>query len=201
VGEQWTALAVALVGVVGTLGAALLTQSRADRSKRTELQVLAEQQREERAHAARAREAERAETRQRELLALRRACYIALNTAARQYQTAQVNVLHALRGHAGLDDCLEQLETRRVAHRDSYAEAQMIVPDPVLTSASRANRSLNSGYGTLRQLAADPPPGTERLDAFEDRIEVSWGLLSVLRQEMRQDLAVDDDTPAQQGRT
>ncbi|MFE7766917.1 hypothetical protein [Streptomyces sp. NPDC057438] len=41
--------------VVGTLGAALLTQSRADRAKRLEVQALARQQREERALVERVR--------------------------------------------------------------------------------------------------------------------------------------------------
>lgn len=43
---SWTGLLITLVGVAGTLGAALLTQNRADRTKRMELQAAAEQRRE-----------------------------------------------------------------------------------------------------------------------------------------------------------
>ncbi|MGJ3560287.1 hypothetical protein ACR6C2_24330 [Streptomyces sp. INA 01156] len=51
------------MGVVGTLGAALLTQNRADRTKRLELQAAAEQQREERRHAEALLQTEQAQAR------------------------------------------------------------------------------------------------------------------------------------------
>ncbi|WP_432085277.1 hypothetical protein [Streptomyces sp. bgisy095] len=50
-GANWSALLIAVVGVAGTLGAALLTQVRADRTKRMELRAAADQRREERDHA------------------------------------------------------------------------------------------------------------------------------------------------------
>ncbi|MDX6352145.1 MAG: hypothetical protein QOF84_6935 [Streptomyces sp.] len=192
-GEQWVALAVAIVGVVGTLGAALLTQSRAERANRLEREVAAQQQREDRQHAENARQAEQAVMQQRELLNLRRACYIALNRACRQYQTAQINLLHALRNGTEIDTCLEQLEARRLAHRDSYAEAQMIMPTPVLHAASAASRTLNRGYGALQQMLASLPPRAHVLDDFEaDEVETSWTKLSDMRATMRGDLGVDD---------
>lgn len=191
-GDTWGALAVAVVGVVGTLGGALLTQGRADRTKRLELQVMAQQQREERQHAEQARRAERAEAHQRDFLDLRRACYISLNTASRQYLTAQVNLQHALRSGSGVEACLDQLETRRTAHRDSYAEAQMVVPTTVLTVAGAASRHLNRGYGMLKQLLVAPPAAPEALDAFDGQVNASWELLSEMRYTMRDDLSVDD---------
>ncbi|HSX98418.1 MAG TPA: hypothetical protein VLG91_13660 [Streptomyces sp.] len=189
------ALAVASVGVVGTLGAALLTQSRADRTKRLELQALARQQREERAHVERVRQAELATARGRELLDLRRACYIALNTAARQYQTAQVNLWHAVKEGSGVDACLHQLDERRSAHRESYAEAQMIVPATVLAAAGLVSRRLNSGYGALKKALAGPSADGAALDAFEPELRSAWTLLADLRHTMRRDLGVDDLTP------
>ncbi|MGA5422311.1 hypothetical protein [Streptomyces lavendulocolor] len=96
-GASWVGLLVAIVGVAGTLGAALLTQNRADRTKRMELLAAAEQRREERDHAAELLRAEQAEARLREGMERRRACYIALNTAARQYLTAMTSHLHAVR--------------------------------------------------------------------------------------------------------
>ncbi|ULR48850.1 hypothetical protein [Streptomyces deccanensis] len=191
-GEAWVALAVATVGVVGTLGAALLTQSRADRTKRLELQALARQQGEEREHAERLRRAELSAAQVRERHELRRACCVALNTAARQYQTAQVNLWHALRDDSGVDDCADRLDERRVAHREAYAEAQLILPTPVLVSAGAASRQLNSGYGTLRKLVAAVPVDAATLDAFDPEVRKAWALLADMRQEMRRDLGVDD---------
>ncbi|CBG75048.1 MULTISPECIES: hypothetical protein [Streptomyces] len=194
-GDTWAALAVAAVGVVGTLGAALLTQSRADRTKRLELQALARQQGEERAHGEHVRRAELSAARGRELLDLRRACYIALNTAARQYQTAQVNLWHALKEGTGVEECLHQLDERRDAHRESYAEAQMIVPAAVLAAAGTAGRQLNSGYGTLKKALAGPAADATALAAFEPQLRSAWTLLSDMRHTMRRDLGVDEPGP------
>ncbi|MCX4539015.1 hypothetical protein [Streptomyces sp. NBC_01669] len=184
---------VAVVGVVGTLGASLLTQSRADRTKRMEMQAAAEQRREERDHAEALLEAERARNRAEESIALRRACYITLNTTARQYLTAQVDFMHALRIETGVEVVLEQLEARRTALRESYAEAQMIVPLRVMAVSGAASRHLNAGYGRLKQIAADTPCSQEDLSTFEEGIAQSWALLAEMRQQMRLDLGVDTD--------
>ncbi|MEH0395422.1 hypothetical protein ACFY8Q_17285 [[Kitasatospora] papulosa] len=77
---SWAGLLIAVVGVMGTLGAALLTQNRADRTKRMELQAAAEQRREERGHTEELLLAEQARQRQSESLERRRACCITLNT-------------------------------------------------------------------------------------------------------------------------
>ncbi len=192
-GAGWTALLVAVVGVVGTLGASLLTQSRADRTKRMEMEAAAEQRREERDHAEALLQAERARNRAEESIALRRACYITLNTTARQYLTAQVDFMHALRNGTGIEAALEQLEARRTTLRESYAEAQMIVPLQVMAVAGATSRRLNAGYGRLKQIAASTPYNQEDLDTFETGIEQSWALLSEMRQQMRFDLGVDTE--------
>lgn len=67
-GASWTALLIAVVGVAGTLGAALVTQVRADRTKRMELLAAAEQRREERGHAEQLIRAEQTRQGQRESL-------------------------------------------------------------------------------------------------------------------------------------
>lgn len=192
--ETWSALAVAIVGVVGTLGAALLTQRRADRLKRHELEVTARQQREDRAHAEQVRQQEARISARRELTDLRRACYISLNTTARQYQTAQINLMHALRAR---DDAetrtrAEQLEERRVAYRGSYAEAQMIVPAAVLGDTRAVNQQLNSAYGLLKTMLSGGHPDGSELSQLEVETEMSWALLSDLRAAMRGDLGVDE---------
>ncbi|MEU9731103.1 hypothetical protein [Streptomyces sp. NPDC048002] len=121
---SWTGLLIAVVGVTGTLGAALLTQNRADRIKRMELQAAAEQRREERGHTEELLRAEQARQRQGESLERRRTCCITLNTASRQYLTAMTNYLHALRRGEVVAASLEGLEAGRPAYRDSYAESQ-----------------------------------------------------------------------------
>ncbi|WP_336321729.1 hypothetical protein [Streptomyces lavendofoliae] len=192
-GASWVGLLVAIVGVAGTLGAALLTQNRADRTKRMELLAAAEQRREERAHAAELLRAEQAEARLREGLERRRACYITLNTAARQYLTAMTSHLHAVRRGEDVDGSLERLEASRLAFRDSYAEAQMIAPDTVLRSFSVAKKQLNTAYGSLRKLGATPSSYAEELASLEGRFHAEvWPRLADMKRSMRADLGVDD---------
>lgn len=192
----WSALLVALVGVGGTLGAATLTQSRADRTKRMELEAVLARSREERLHAEELRQTERAEQRAQALVDLRRSCYVSLNTASRQYMTAQINLLHALQTGTAVDPCLEQLEASRIAQRDSYAEAEMVVPDDVLVAATDAGHRLNAGYGQLKRLSASAPYDQEELSAFAAGVGDSWSQLAVMQRQMRLDLGVDSGTRA-----
>lgn len=193
-GQAWSALAAAAIGVVGTLGAALLTQSRADRLKRHELEALARQQREERDHAEQVRQHEAHAGARRELIDLRRACCISLNTAARQYQTAQINVMHSLRARDGAEIPIrgEQLEEQRQIYRERYAEAQMIVPSAVFTTVRTANGQLNRTYGLIKRLLKDGVVSDAQIDALEEETEVSWVRLTDLRNALRHDLGVDE---------
>ncbi|MEX0173768.1 hypothetical protein [Streptomyces sp. LMG1-1-1.1] len=193
-GASWTALLIAVVGVAGTLGAALLTQNRADRTKRMELQAATEQRREERGHAEELLRVEHARQAQRESLERRRACYIALNTATRQYLTSMNSHLHALR-RRGEDavESLERLEAGRLAYRDIYAEAQMIVPDSVARASSSVKRRLNSAYSDIREYGTDPAAHAEEIAVMEARLhEEVWPYLGAMKRAMRADLGVDD---------
>ncbi|MGW1542978.1 hypothetical protein ACWCPM_22515 [Streptomyces sp. NPDC002309] len=192
-GASWVGLLIAVVGVAGTLGAALLTQNRADRTKRMELQAAAEQRREERGHAQELLRAEQAVQRQRESLERRRTCYITLNTASRQYLTAMTNHLYALERGEDVATSLERLEACRLVYRDSYAESQMIIPDAVLRASSTAKKRLNAAYGKLMKCGAAPSTYAQELAAFEGELhEEVWPCLGELKQSMRADLGVDD---------
>ncbi|MFG2784416.1 hypothetical protein ACGFY7_42145 [Streptomyces prunicolor] len=196
---------MALVGVVGTLSAALVTQVRADRVKRLEIDTLRGQHAEDRAHAERMRTLEladaheqRAEARRADARARLRACYVAFNAAARQYQTAQVNVVHALRAGTDVTDVneyvVEALEEARTAFRASYAEAQMQLPGPVLAAASAVSRRLNDHYGVLKKSLAETPRAPAPPDC-EQRVQSAWVVLTELRRTMRRDLRIDDAAP------
>ncbi|MFE5832322.1 hypothetical protein ACFQ8W_18995 [Streptomyces sp. NPDC056508] len=192
-GASWSALLIAVVGVAGTLGAALLTQVRADRTKRMELQAAADQRREERDHAEELLRAERALQGQRESLERRRACYITLNTAARQYLTEMTNHLHALARGEDVTASLEHLEAARVAYRESYAESQMIVPDVVSRPSGAAKTRLNAAYGKLRKYAADPAAHAAELGTMEAELHQDvWPYVGAMKKAMRADLGVED---------
>lgn len=192
-GASWAGLLIAMVGVAGTLGAALLTQNRADRTKRMELQAAAEQRREERGHAEELLRAEQTRQWQRESLERRRTCYITLNTASRQYLTAMTNYLYALQRSEDVDTSLKNLEAGRLAYRDSYAESQMVVPDAVLHASSTAKERLNASYGKLRKYGEAPSAYVEELATLEGELhDEVWPYLGALKQSMRTDLGIDE---------
>jgi hypothetical protein len=169
---------VAVVGVFGTLLSALLTQRAADRSQRLE------QERAERARV-RAREAEE-----------RRAGYVALNTASRQYLAALTDQLHTLRRTEDAPTVRRRLTQARDVHRDVYAEAQMRLPDPVLDLAGEVTHALGTVYGRLRRLDDGAPRPGDSLDAAQAGIDALWERLRVLRRGMRRDLGAGGESGA-----
>ncbi|MET9015615.1 hypothetical protein ABZX74_32620 [Streptomyces olivaceoviridis] len=166
VGEA-TAPVVAVVGVVGTLLSALLTQRAADRGRRRE-QERAEEVRERRRHA-------------QEL----RACYVALNTSARQYLAALTDQVHALGREEELPAARQRLTEARDQYRDVYAEAQMRLPDRVLGLAGGLSHDLGAVYGMVRRLDEGTPRAGDSPAAVRENIDELWGRLRGMRREMR----------------
>ncbi|MGW7269404.1 hypothetical protein ACWGH5_02725 [Streptomyces sp. NPDC054864] len=153
--------------MAGTLSAALWTQSRADRARLMESQ--------------------------NQSLERRRTCYIALNTAARQYLTGMGNYLRALQHDEGVSATLENLEAARLVYRDSYAESQMIVPNAVLDASRTAKKRLNHAYGDLKRYGAAPSQHMEELANLEQHLHREvWPSVGALRKAMRADLGVDN---------
>ncbi|KIX79807.1 hypothetical protein SF12_02250, partial [Streptomyces sp. MBRL 601] len=166
-----TAVSVAVVGVVGTLLSALLTQRAADRSRQRER---------ERAELARERRGELLEV---------RTCYVALNTTTRQYLAALTDQVHALR-RDGSGPVRQRLTDARDQHRDVYAEAQLRVPDPVLDLAGQLSRELGTVYGMVKRLDAGAPREGDSVTGAQERIDALWRLLREMRRRMRAELGV-----------
>ncbi|MGW8351895.1 hypothetical protein [Streptomyces wedmorensis] len=161
---------VAVVGVLGTLLSALLTQRAADRSRR--------------------REQERAEEgveRSRQAQELR-SCYVALNTAARQYLAVLTDQLHAMGRDEDRGAVRQRLNDARDQYREVYAEAQLQVPERVLELAEEFSHDLGAVYGMARRLDDGVPQGDDSLPAMRACIEALWARLRRMRGEMREEL-------------
>ncbi|MFI0738829.1 hypothetical protein ACH4PU_12205 [Streptomyces sp. NPDC021100] len=164
---------IAVAGVAGTLGGSLLTQRRAERARRREIQLV------------------RAHDDERENLVLRRTCYTELNRDARQFTTALNRHLHILRERGTADEADKTaLDEAKAAFRDRYSEAQMIAPEDVLGPAHTVNRSLSRVYGTVKRLERGEPEPGETLDSASRAQHAVWDLLRPLRTAMRRDLGV-----------
>ncbi|MGK5548720.1 hypothetical protein ACSNOH_28905 [Streptomyces sp. URMC 127] len=166
---------IAVTGVAGTLGAALLTQRGSERAKRREIELV------------------RALEDAREYRSLRRTCYVELNRDARQFTTALNRHLHVMRERGVEDADRAALDEARSAHRDRYSEAQMIAPAAVLVRARAANQALTQVYGQVKRLErGEPGPGETLESASRAQYEI-WETLRAMRNAMRRDLGVSPE--------
>ncbi|MEU9038039.1 hypothetical protein AB0D45_24485 [Streptomyces sp. NPDC048352] len=168
-------MVIAVAGVAGTLGGALLTQRGSERAKRREIELV------------------RAQDEIRESRALRRGCYADLNRDARQFTTALNRHLHVMRERGVEDADRDALDDAKNAHRDRYSQAQMVAPDRVLVAASAVNRALNQVYGQVKRLERGAPATGETMETAASAQYEVWELLRTMRTAMRRDLGVSDD--------
>jgi hypothetical protein len=177
-------LLAAVVGVGGTLGSAWLTQRRGDVARRDEWERLEGTRRAEMA-------AQRAESGRE----ARRAAYTEFNAAARHYLATLNDHSHVLRIGYDPQESLATVEAARVDYRRRYAEAQMIVPDLVLTEVRRVDSDLNSVYGVLARLTRGTTRDGDDIEDVRDAIKQGWQDLSRMRTTMREDLGVTRPSP------
>ncbi|MER5968978.1 hypothetical protein ABT112_04390 [Streptomyces sp. NPDC002055] len=169
---------IAIVGVAGTLGGALLTQRGADRTKQRELEL------------------SRAIQEAREDRELRRKCYTDLHRDARQFATALSRHLYVMRDRAVADDDVRTLEEAKDAQRNGWSEAIMIAPGTVLAAAQEVHGALTRVYGQVkRQEQGNPRPG-ESLQTAAEAQHALWPLIHTMGDAMRHDLGVPGEIRA-----
>ena len=172
-------IVIAVLGIGGTLAAAVITQRGADRARARELRHTLRLQQDEREHA----------TRQARLEA-RRTCYATLSAGTRDLANVMTNVLHALEEGEVTGELRAELDRARREHRLRHAEAQMVVPDPVAGAASTANRHLGGVYGLVKRLDGGTPRPGEDLATAGEALNALWEPLWRMRHVMRVDLGV-----------
>ncbi|MGW0768353.1 hypothetical protein [Streptomyces sp. NPDC002676] len=165
-----SAMITAVVGVLGTLLAPVLSQRHAVRRED--------------------REAERAE--HRRLFEERRTAYTAMNRASRQFHTLLKDALHRLRDGVYTDHDREQLEEARREYRDRYAEAQMVVPERILDASRDLNRVLARIDAVVKRLDRDLAREGESAERALVDLKEAEPLLTAMRRLMRADLGVED---------
>lgn len=178
VGSDLTALAVAFAGIVGTLGATALTQRAAARDKRLDATIQRDVRAEERRESVRAAAHEE-----------KRAIYVELNAAAREYHHVGHDYLMDKLRRAEPED-LEQLEMARTKYRGVYSRAQMVLPDRALDVANEVNECLGHSYRALHDIhdGLDRSITVEKLHQWYDKpLSDAVGLL---RRVLREDLGV-----------
>lgn len=171
-------LLIAVIGVLGTLLAPILNNLVSDRSKRKEF---------ERSRTERLEQAEREETRATRLEL--RQCYVAFNTAARDYHRALRSWSYAVDNSAEEPADATEVPRMRQTFQTAYAEAQMIVSAPVLAVAQRVSSQLADAYSILKHMEdGSHDPVTDTTELARHILNGAWPLLTELRVAMRADL-------------
>lgn len=169
-GAATAAMVTAIVGVLGTLAAPLVLTWATRRQRAAEV------------------EAEE----KRRLHEERRAAYTAMNRSARHFHTMLKDALHRLRDGVYTEADRAQVEEARRDYRDRYAEAQMIVPESVLSASRAVNTILAAIDATAKRmdrgLARD---GETASQALLD-LKAAEPELTAMRRIMREDLGVSD---------
>jgi type II secretory pathway pseudopilin PulG len=171
-------LAIAAIGVLGTLLASTLSPLISERSKRKEF---------DRTRAERLEQAEREEARARRLEL--RQTYITFNTAARDYHRALRAWSYAADNNTDRAAESVDLPQTRQTFQTAYAEAQMIVSAPVLELAQQVATKLADAYSILKHREdGTHDPATDTTAEARRILGEAWEPLRTIRIAMRSDL-------------
>ncbi|MGW1256362.1 hypothetical protein ACWD5Q_14600 [Streptomyces sp. NPDC002513] len=169
-GAATAAMVTAIVGVLGTLFAPLVTTWATKR---------------QRAEESRAEEAKRR-------FEERRAAYTAMNRASRHFHTMLKDALHRLRDGVYTDEDRGQVEEARRDYRDRYAEAQMIVPEAVLTASREVNVVLAAVDAVAKRIDRGLTREGDSADQALRDLKAAEPKLTAMRRVMREDLGMAD---------
>ncbi|MEV0743100.1 hypothetical protein AB0I51_45915 [Streptomyces sp. NPDC050549] len=165
-----TAMITAVVGVLGTLFAPVLSQRLTARQRAEDAQV-----------------AER-----RRLFEERRDAYTAMNRSSRQFHELLKDALHRIRDGVYTELERDQLEEARREYRDRYAEAQMVVPERVLDASRAVNEVLADIDAAVKRLDRGLAQDSESAEQTLLDLKEVVPRLSAMRQLMRADLGVTE---------
>jgi hypothetical protein len=181
-------IAVAAIGVGGTLFASVFGQVVAARGRREDMRDRRADQADERAFAERRRD-----------ITERQSVYGDLLKSSRNHRYALRDVLLALRDDpdsAGLAEVLAAARTAETAHRDNYTEAALTMPSAVLKAASDLEDVFIDVRAMTRRLQAEKLDAGDSVDAAFDLLDTALDRHHDLRQAMRVDLGVDSHSHA-----
>ena len=162
------AMVTAIVGVLGTLCAPILSNSMTARHNRASSQ----------------------EANTRRNFEERRSAYTAINRASRDFDTVLKDALHRLRDGAYGNEERAEVEHVRRAYRDRYAEIQMIVPAHILNAPRDVNAVLAEIDAAVKRLDRGRPLDGETEGSVMDELQKAAPLLHALSEQMRTDLGV-----------
>lgn len=186
--STYIGLAVAVVGVAGTLMASVLSP-----------RLLARIQSEQFTREQRAAEAQWLREQQVAGLARRREAYANVNASFRRYRTHLLNFLWTVHKGAVTEAAREVIEEARRDHHSVFAAAQIVASARVLAELNTMTKTLSETYRRIMCLEEgnpDPDGSFEELKADFTRL---WDQWEEMLGAMRADLGVEDSASGRAG--
>jgi hypothetical protein len=172
-----TALVVAIVGVIGTLIAPIISQRLSALARREEF----DQQRIQ-------RQDEYEREQQEKALAMKRACYITVISGARRYRIELMRYLYAVKDGTLDNGAQTRLEEARLAFNTSLAETELTASPPVLEALDPIRRGLSESYSTIMNLGI--PQLDDMFEEIRNFLLKLWDAWPPAHAAMRVDLGV-----------
>ncbi|MER5894152.1 hypothetical protein [Streptomyces sp. NPDC001876] len=117
----------------------------------------------------------------------RRDTYVALNSGARRYRFLMMEDLYAMRSGAETDPATELV---RAEFQDTYAQAQMLVPDNVLQPCQAVRVALAEAKKLMESLAEDGAHDQQKWQEAHTFLIQMWDAITAMQLAMRQDLGI-----------
>jgi hypothetical protein len=174
-------LAIAVVGVLGTLSSPVITQRLSQRAKQEEAELRGAQLAEDSAREW-----------QRALYEQKRSCYISMTATSRRYRIELMNYLYAaVKGQVDTS-ARDSLRTAREAYIASIAETHVTATLSVLEALEPVTTNLSWAFRVVKLVEEGNPGDGWQFEDVEAFLVKLWDQWVVLRQVMRADLGVED---------
>ena len=176
-----TALIVAIVGVVGTLLAPIVSQRLSARARREEFEMQRTQQQDDYRRQQ-----------QEKVLMTKRVCYITVISGARRYRLELMRYLFAVK-ESGVDDAArDRLEEARLAFNTSLAESELTAAGPVREALNPIRKGLSDSYKAIKDLENDIPQVNGSFGDIKSFLLKLWDAWPPAHAAMRDDLGVKE---------
>ena len=153
-----SALIIAIVGVIGTLVAPIVSQRLSARARQEDF-IMQEKQRND----------DRLNDERQQIRNEKRNCYVSVMATARQYRYEIVKYFYAIQNPTPSSDLYVDLEKARQAYVLSFADVQLTASLEVLAAIEPFNFGLSRAYRAVSQLKdgrLDPARGVDNPELF-----------------------------------
>jgi hypothetical protein len=162
------AVAIASVGVLGTLAGAAVNQLLSTRARRDDFALQRRQRQED----------------------FKLSCYIAMSTSSRRYRIELINYLDKLNKQTADDAARNVMEDARQACLDSLGQVEFVATSEVRSTIKPINDILSAAYSATNNLEKGKLQPVGSFEEVKQSLEELWSQWIPMHETMRQDLGM-----------